>query len=267
MLLEEGHDVFCFRRDTSDMSRVEDIKDQVTWFSVADDILNSMQKSSIDYVINMACSYGKATVSDETVIESNLSFPLRILTYAVKAGVKFFITMGTGLPDDFNIYSFSKMTLNDYGRYYSNKSGISYICLKTEMFYGPDEPSDRFFPSIIRKMINGEEVDVTKGTQKRDIISSDDVVKAIMMTIYSDLSGYVEIPVGTGDCPVIADVVDYIWNETGRKSKVNYGAVPMRPFEPDCVADVTRIRQLGEWEPVLWKNGITAMINELRGVE
>ena len=107
-------------------------------------------------------------------------------------------------------------------------------------------------------------VDVTLGTQHRDIISVDDIIVAIEAIIGSDLKGYQEISVGTGIAPTISELVDYIWEETGRKSTVNKGAVPMRDNEPDSVGDNTVLESLTEWRPVYWKTGIREMINTMR---
>ena len=84
------------------------------------------------------------------------------------------------------MYSFSKKMFSEFGRFYAEKHGIIFNSLLLEMFYGADEPKNRFLPSIISKMINGEPVETTLGTQHRDIISSDDIVNAILLVLYSD---------------------------------------------------------------------------------
>ena len=142
---------------------------------------------------------------------------------------------------------------------------IDFYNLKLEMFYGKDEPRDRFIPSIIDKMVKGEEVNVTLGTQRRDIVAVEDIIRAIMAVIGSDLHGYQEIPVGTGTAPTISELVDYIWEQTGRRSAVHKGAVPMRENEPDCVADTSKLSELMEWKPVDWKTGIGNMIKSAGG--
>ena len=136
--------------------------------------------------------------------------------------------------------------------------------MKLEMFYGADEPRNRFIPNLIDKMLKGEEVDVTEGTQHRDIVSVNDILYAIQMVINYNLKGYNEIPVGTGVAPSISELVDFIWEETGKKSKVNKGSIPMRKNEPDCVADVKILSSICEWHPVYWKNGIREMIQKMR---
>ena len=174
-----------------------------------------------------------------------------------------YLTIGTSLPNDLNMYSFSKKMFNQFGQFYAKKHGINFICLTLEMLYGSDEPENRFLPSVIRKMLKGEAIDTTIGTQHRDIISVDDICKAVLLIMHSELHGYWEIPIGTGVAPSVSDLIDYIWRETDSKSKVNKGAVPMRDNEPDCIADTTVISNLGDWKPVPWKKGIKDMIDTI----
>lgn len=257
ILINEGHMVVCTKRDKSNLNRIEDIKDDIIWISASVDALDAtLQYTSFDYVLNMACNYGRGNVLYDNVIEANIEFPLSIINRAVESGTKNFITLGTGLPDNFNMYAFSKKMFSSFGEFYAQKHQINFACLKLEMFYGADEPKDRFLPTIIQQMLNGETVETTEGTQKRDIISADDVVKAIMMVITSMPQGFNEISVGTGNNPSISEIVDFIWKETGKKSIIHKGTIPMRPNEPDCVADTSKLCLLGPWEPIAWKSGI-----------
>ena len=223
-------------------------------------IMASMKENKYDIVINSVCNYGRNHSLDDDVLEANLSFPAKVLSAAVVNGVNRFLTVGTGLPFDLNIYSFSKKMLADIGRFYSEKVNLAFYNICSEMFYGVDEPEDRFLPRIIRKMLNGEDIEMTEGTQHRDIIDVEDVVEAINMVVGSDLCGYHDIPVGTGTAPSISEIVDYIWSETGKKSVIHKGAVAMRPNEPDCVADTSILKALGEWKPIPWKQGIKNVI-------
>lgn len=227
----------------------------------------ALQYVEFDWVLNIACNYGRSDVLYDSVIESNIEFPLKILNRVVESGTKKFLTIGTGLPDDLNMYSFTKKIFSDFGSFYVDKHEIDFYNMRLEMFYGSDEPRDRFIPSLVHGMLKGEEINTTLGTQHRDIIAIADVVSAIEMVMDSDLKGYYEIPVGTGDSPTIAEIVDFIWEHTGRKSKVNKGSVSMRKNEPDCVADVTILKNIGAWTPVRWKMGLSQMIKEIQEKE
>ncbi len=235
--------------------------EKIIWVdSTLDSIMATMKGGKFDIVINAVGNYGKNLMLYDSEIEANLGFPLMVLNAAVANGIGRFLTIGTGLPANLNMYSYSKMALADMGRFYTEKHDISFYHIRPEMFYGADEPKDRFLPNIIRKMIHGEEVNTTIGTQHRDIIAAEDVVEAIYMVATSGLRGYQEISVGTGVAPTISEIIDFIWTETGKSSIVNKGAVAMRPNEPDCVADTSILKELGTWNPRPWKHGLRQMI-------
>lgn len=261
-LLNEGHSVICARREKSDLTRIYSMINNINLKMVSSDrIVQDINGLPVDYVINMVCDYGKDNPFSERIINANLDFPLHIMSKLIHNGIKKYMTIGTGLPDDFNLYSFSKKMLSNFGEFYVEKEGIDFCDLKLEMFYGADEPNNRFITSIIRNMLNGDAVNMTVGTQKRDIIYVEDVVEAIMLVLKSDLHGYNEIPVGTGIAPSISEIVDYIWMETGRKSIVNKGSVPIRYREPNSVADISKLRRLGNWKPINWMKGLRKVIS------
>lgn len=265
-LLRRGHDVTCTKRAKSRIFQVEGYR--LRWINGdIKDIENNVKTISrcFDVVINMACNYGKNGSSCYDVFESNMIFPCQVLNYVVEHGTRKFITVGTGLPNDFNLYSYSKNKFSEIGEFVSNNSNIDFVELKLEMFYGYDEPQNRFFPFVISRMLKGKEVDTTLGYQRRDIIAVEDVVKAIIIVLESDLKGYNKIPVGTGEGPSISEIIDYIWELTGRKSIVNKGGVSLRYKEPDCIADVSVLEGISVWNPMQWKNGLKEMVNKIRG--
>lgn len=263
-LYNAGHFVVCTKRVNSNLSRLGDIRENIKWIPASiDGIESALQYMPFDYVLNIVCNYGRSNTLYGDVLDANIEFPLKVLNTVVGHGTKKYMTIGTGLPDELNMYSFSKKMFSEFGRFYVEKHGITFHSLLLEMFYGADEPRDRFLPSLILKMINGETVKTTLGMQHRDIICSDDIVKAIIMVVHSDLEGFHEIPVGTGEAPTISEIVDFIWNNTGKKSKVCKGAIPMRIDEPDCVADTKTLRSIGSWNPIPWKQGILTMIKQM----
>lgn len=264
-LVEQGHKIVCTKRKDSNLSRLLPILNEIIFIPASIDAIEVISNIiHFDYVLNLACNYGRNNVLYDNVLESNIDFPLSILNLMVMRGVKNFLTIGTGLPNELNMYSFSKKIYSDFGKFYSEKHNVSFIVLKLEMFYGSDEPKDRFLPSIIIKMLKGESIEITKGTQKRDIIAIEDIIVAIFAVIKSRIAGYLEIPIGSGISPSISEIVDFIWEATGKKSTVHKGVVPMRVNEPDCVANTTIIKSLCKWEPIEWRIGLKKMIGEIK---
>lgn len=267
-LLSEGANVTCVKRDSSELSRLQDFIEKITWISNAlPEIEDYFKNHNVDCVINIACNYGRQSVLYGDVLEANIEFPLKVLNKMTEYGVRRFLTIGTGLPDELNMYSFSKKMFSEFGRFYHEKHGIDFYNLKLEMFYGPDEPKDRFIPSVIDSLLKGKDVDTSIGTQKRDIIYVEDIVKAVFMVLDSNLKGYYEIPVGTGVAPSISELLDYIKVQTKSTAQIHKGAYPMRADEPDCVADISFLKSIGEWNPTPWKEGIANMIETMRKAE
>ena len=264
-IISQGHMVVCTRRSESNMSKLVDVEKNIVWIPAKiESVIASMQYTKFDYVLNMACNYGRSSMLYDDVLEANIGFPLKVLNAAVEHGTKHFMTIGTGLPDDFNMYSFSKKMFSQFGKFYVEKHDIDFNCLLLEMFYGADEPRDRFIPATIVKMLKGDPVDITIGTQYRDIISISDVVDAVMMVFNAMPKGFNEISVGTGVAATISQIVDFIWEQTGKKSIINKGAIQLRENEPNCIADNRFIETLSEWKPIDWKIGIAKMIEDIK---
>lgn len=262
-LIKERNIVWCVRRHDSDISRLLSESIHFVWNS-EQEIERVFSRVRFDLVLNMACSYAQGTVLYNDVLEANIEFPLRVLNIAAKYGVGRFITIGTGLPDDFNMYSFSKHMLAEFGSFYHEKHGIDFCALELEMFYGPGEPKDRFIPMCIQKMYRGEPLLLTVGTQKRDIIYIDDVCDAILFVVGRDGTGCLAIPVGTGEAPSIREIILYVHGLLHSRSELLFGAIPIRSGEPDCVADISVLSDLGFRVRYSWKDGLRKMLEEER---
>lgn len=261
-LVDEGHRVCCVKREKSNILNLP--KHNIEYCENNDiSIEEEFKTKHFDWVLNMACSYSNGDVLYSDVLEANMEFPLRVLNIAVNYGVKNFLTIGTGLPGKFNMYSFSKAILAEFGKFYSEKHGINFYSLELEMFYGPNEPRKRFLPSVIDKMCNNDKIELTVGTQKRDIVYIDDVIAAIVFIIHcKKLQGFQVLPVGSGNAPQIYEVINYLRDLLKSNSELQFGAVPMRAGEPDCVADMSVLRTLGFEIKYQWKDGLKKMLEE-----
>lgn len=263
-LAADKHYFVATKRVESNTDRVN--SKNVLWIPAHTDAVKTAmlyEPEPFDWVLNMACNYGKSNMLYNNCIAANLLFPLEILNLAIEFGVCNYLTIGTSLPDEFNIYALSKNMLAKFGKFYADKHNINFVSLKLEMFYGPDEPVDRFLPSLVRKCKNNEVLNVTIGTQLRDIIAIQDVVQAIIHIINFGVKGYKEIPIGTGEAPSIREIVEFVHTETQSNSQICFGAIPMRPNEPDCVADISKLKEMGFSCQYSWKTGLQKMIQNI----
>lgn len=257
-----GHKVCCVKRSCSNIFPLQHDNVEFCGNDIKS-IEQKFQEKRFDWVLNMACSYTQGTLLYNAVLEANLIFPMNVLNCAVACGVKNFLTIGTGLPENFNMYSFAKKKFSNMGEFYCCKHDINFYSLALEMFYGPYEPRNRFLPSCIDKMCKNEMVQLTEGTQKRDIIYIDDVIAAIFHVIENcNCKGYQEISVGTGEAPCVREIIEWLHELLGSESELQFGVIPMRPGEPDCVADLSMLSDMGYKIKYSWKDGLRKLLQE-----
>ena len=129
-LVNMGCFVVCTKRTRSNLTRLDDIKDKIKWIPASiDGVEAAMQYMIFDYILNMVCNYGRSNVLYDDVIDANIDFPLKVLNMAVEHGTKKYLTIGTGLPDELNMYSFSKKMFSEFGRFYADKHNITFNSL------------------------------------------------------------------------------------------------------------------------------------------
>ena len=238
---KSGDKVFCVVRQTSDITILRGINNIELISTDLCQIELTIKHNTIDWIVNGVCTYKPNGSLYGDMFESNIIFPLNVLNIAIKHGVKNFITMGTGLPEDFNMYSFTKAKFSEFGKFLSEKDSINFAELRLEMFYGGyNEPENRFLNNCKIKLAKGEPLDLTDGTQKRDIVRVEDIlglIKKIMSFEY--VKGYQILPIGSGENHSIREIIEFMKSEMKSESKLNFGKVPSRVGEPDTLADIT----------------------------
>ncbi len=242
-----GHKVICVVRSTSNTDYLDNFQGIELVSNEFGQLELTLRRRTIDWVINGVCSYKYNDSLYGDMFQSNIVFPLSVLNIAMKHSVFKYMTMGTSLPEDFNLYSFTKHKFSDFGHFLSVKDGITFLELELEMFYGGhNEPTNRFMNSCYYKLINGEQVKLTRGIQKRDLVRVEDVVSIVLKLVEADcFSGYNKLPVGSGVQHSIKEIVEYMKKVMGSNSCLNFGSIPDRQGEPDTLADIDWYSNIG----------------------
>lgn len=265
-LIENNFDVICIKNATSNISKLSKY-DKVKFInSDAKNLEELFKNNDVECVINTVCKYNGSNIMDIDIVASNLFFPITLLSTYVNFNKRKqynFITIDTGLNENINIYAYSKKMFSDYGKYYTNKYPVNFYNIILENFYGCDEPKDRFLHRCISMMKKNEPIDLTSGMQRRDFIHIDDVVNGIFLILKKryELSKYIDIPLGSGQAPTIKEVMYYLKEQMHSASSLNFGAIPDRICEDDCIADLSIINELGFKLKYYWKDGIKQLIN------
>lgn len=219
-----------------------------------------LREYKMDWVINCIGAYQKERNVD--IIEANFSFPIQVIDTALSYGVENILNINTALPEGLNLYSFTKRMLGHFGRYCCIWQEVNFYNLLVELFYGVDEPEDRFLSSLIEKMKGNQDVLLTEGNQRRDIVHIEDVCQAVCLIMKSQLKGYCDIPVGTGEGHTVKEIAEYLQSELNSSSRLLFGAVPMRKNEPDSIADISLLEKLGYRIRYPWKKGLNHMCQQ-----
>lgn len=284
-LIKADNQVFCICRKDSKSEKKFINEKKVTYIVSDYMVLRDLFKyTKFDCIINASCTYMKNARIDD-VVESNLIFPMRVLSLAVENyyGINSdynnyskiknhndkqlrFISFGTGLPNNFNLYTYTKKQFNRLGHFFSNEYGMEFINLELENYFGENEPKNRFIPSVVEKLKNNEDIPLTQGEQLRDFVYVNDVINAICLLVNkSQVPPYMDVPLGSGDAPSIKELITFIKEIMKSKSKLQFGKVPLRPNEPSSYANLAMYNMLGGKIEYSWKDGIKKML-QLEGI-
>lgn len=267
-LVSNGFKVIGLKRASSEMTRLYGIVDKIEIYNVDQETIERVfAEHNIDTVIHCATNYGRANELLEELLESNVLFPLKILEQASLHGVNSFINTDTSLNENANAYSMTKSQFKQWGKYFADEKKISFINLRLEHFYGPNDGANKFTTFLIRSCLaNKDKISLTLGEQVRDFIYIDDVVSAylaVLSKVETKSPRYIEIDVGSGKSFAIKEVSKLIHELTGSKSILEYGAVPYRENEPMFLqANTSYLEDIGWKCSYTLKDGLTRTIEE-----
>jgi len=256
LLVERGHEVSAYRRPASDLARVGAAAERVRWLDIA--YLEAPFRSGKppEAVVHCAALYGRRGESIPDLIQANTLLPARLHRLACDTGVPLLLHTGTVLDPQLNPYALSKHHAEEWLRMAGGPTRV--INLKVQHFYGPNDDPSKFITGLItRCLANEPEIRLTDGRQQRDFIHVDDVVGAMLLVLEDPACPppatgiYVDVQVGSGEPVEIRELVEYIHELAGSRSRLAFGALPYRPGEPMLTqADTTVLRSWG-WRPIV----------------
>jgi nucleoside-diphosphate-sugar epimerase len=190
------------------------------------------QVASADAVIHTACCYGRAGENDSEVFAANVDWPSRLLT--MLSPDTLFLNTDTVLPPRLSSYAASKELFRQAGPALVRARDARWINLRLEHFYGPGEGDDKFITRTVRACLEGGELKLTPGEQRRDFIFIDDVVRAfdLVLRVAAERKDVDDLYAGTGKPVRIRDLAERIHRLCGSRGTLRFGAVAYREGEP-----------------------------------
>ena len=147
-------------------------------------------------------------------------------------------------------YGIGKYTVEHYLRFFHETYNLNYTALRYSNVYGPrqnDEGEAGVIALFLNAAINSKEIIIYgDGTQIRDFVFVEDVVKANCNVLISDYVG--ECNIGTGIGTDINSVVEQVSSILGTKLKKKYQS--KRPGEVQkSILDRKKAQKVLHWQP------------------
>ncbi|GAA2813463.1 NAD-dependent epimerase/dehydratase family protein [Saccharopolyspora taberi] len=147
---------------------------------------------------------------------------------------------------------------------YAGAYGLAASALRFTNVYGPGMArKDSFIPRLMRAAVSGEGVEIYgDGSQRRDFVHLDDVVRAILAAWDKQYAGTAII--GSGRSVSVLELVDAVRTATGRPLPVTH--VPAKNGEmPAVIVDIARAqRELGYQPEVGLAEGLRGVWEDFR---
>tara|TARA_B100000035_G_scaffold157005_1_gene133757 strand:+ start:12560 stop:13447 length:888 start_codon:yes stop_codon:yes gene_type:complete len=253
-LLSDGYKVFAVSRKL-DQNFIHPDLTWVSWENYKTDI---PEDENIYAVLNLATTYGQNNEAEIDILNCNVELPLMLFRYAISIGAKKIINTDSffGKPEydyqHLKTYIKSKNLLVEKSKKLIKNKQISLINLRLEHVFGANDGEKKFVTSLLKDFyLEKESIPLTDGTQKRDFIYIDDVVRAFSIVISNhDEYGFTEHEVGSGKSIELRQFCIELANAFNVSSSIlNFGALEHRDNEiMESSADISSLISIG-WHP------------------
>jgi nucleoside-diphosphate-sugar epimerase len=265
-LIGRGLDVRASVRPSSRRSGVADFENEVEW--VPCDLVTASTAElrdlcdSVDACVHAAwyVEPGKYAHAAENVEWVGTS--IRLLEALGAQGCPRAVYLGTCFEYDhrtgylgedsptrpWTLYGAAKLSTALIGARLAEQCGVRFSWARLFYQYGPWEQEGRLVPHVVRSLLAGEDVPVTRGRQIRDFLHVADVASALVDVAGSDHRGTVNI--GSGRPVSVRDVVSCIERIVEGPGRVRFGARPDSPSDPPfiCANNDVLENEVG-WKP------------------
>lgn len=246
-LLTSGWEVHAVVREGSKLAALpEAIRERITFHvhTPENELTDILRRSSPDVVLHLASLFLIRHEYEDIprLIESNITFGVKLLDAMAESGVKNFVNAGTAWQhyedaaySPVNLYAASKQAFSDMMRYYEEARGIRAITLVLTDTYGEGDPRRKLLPLLDETSRTGEVLSMSPGEQRIDMVHVDDVAAAFELSANYLLEERYELcgtyAVSSGKSLTLRELVRRYSSLTGKEIRVEWGGRPYRERE------------------------------------
>ena len=239
LLIDEGYNLLCLKRDSSELFRFEDYKNPIKWINTSDDWHQTLKEFQPEAIINLA--WDGVSSADRVIWQKqvpNINFQQELLNLSVECGVKKFIGIGSqseygdfeGVIDETfpvnpkTAYAASKLACQNLLKCFCEINHIEWYWFREFPLFGPYETDRWLIPSLIKAMCTKDSMDLTPGEQLLPYLFVGECAKALVSPLKTgDKSGIYNV---CADNPQpLKELVTMIKNKVNPDFKMNFGAL------------------------------------------
>lgn len=241
-LVDEGHEVLCLKRESSDLYRLEGYTDYIKWVNTTDDWKQTFRDFSPNIVYNLA--WDGVSAADRVIWLKqvhNIELQQELLDISLECNVNKFVGAGsqseygefeckideTYPVDPKTAYAASKaaalMTLKSFCTIHH----IDWYWFRLFPLFGPYESDRWLIPALIKNICTTDHMDLTPGEQKLAYLYVGECAKAIASPINA-IAKCGEYNVCSDRLFTLKELVTKIRDRINPEFKLNFGAQPYR---------------------------------------
>ncbi len=267
-LLDNDQNVMLILRREANLWRIKDVLNNVKVFY--SDLSNSdyleeifkLYKPDVIYHLAANGAYPKQNDPDQ-IIKTNILGTWNLIKASLPYEYELFVNTGssseygfknhtmkeTDSIAPFSYYAVTKSTQALLSSYIAKSQKKPIVTFRLFSVYGPYEESTRFIPTLMKSLLNKEDMKLVDPKIARDMIYVDDVVDAyLQIDKIKKFSGEI-FNICSGRQYSIKDIVNKAVKITGESTNFIWGGMTNRSWDTKVwVGDNSKMKQLINWE-------------------
>lgn len=246
--IKSGWQVIGLKRKSSNVWRCADYIYDIHWIEIDDE---NWVKEIINFCPNVVIhSAWEGVGADERLNYKNqfrnLNLVLDILNICKETNARFiglgsqaeYGTFNGNINEEFQAnpntaYGVIKLMACNLVKGFSEENQIDWFWLRLFPIFGEMEARNWLIPSVIDKILSGNEIDLTLGQQKYAYLYVKDFTKLVLITATEKSSkGINGIYNISGENPItLRSLLEKVRENINKEAKLNFGAIEYRPYQ------------------------------------
>ncbi len=160
-----------------------------------------------------------------------------------------------------SIYGKSKYLATQHLLTLYKKKNFPVTILRLYQTYGPQQDTNRLIPFIIKSCIKDEKFPCSAGTQLRDFVHVNDIIRSIFKCFENNKAIGNIINIGSGKPIKVRQIINFIQKNI-KKGKPQFGKIKLRQEEiSKSYPKILKAKKILGWKPqIKFKNGLASTI-------